>query len=74
MSNIKERILGAITVMNDQDAEKVWELIQGTFTLSNADTVDPNADELAALKAYRNGDPEYQPALSHEEVLKELDL
>ena len=27
MSNIKERILGAITVMSDEDAHTVWKII-----------------------------------------------
>ena len=36
MSNVQERILGAVTVMSDKDAEKIWELIQGTFALANA--------------------------------------
>ncbi|MBS5064833.1 MAG: hypothetical protein KHZ58_13745 [Hungatella hathewayi] len=74
MSNIKERILGAVTVMNDKDAEKVWDLIQSTFALSNAEEVEPDTDELTVLNAYRNGSPEYQPSVSHEELLKELGL
>lgn len=74
MSNIKERILGAVTVMNDKDAEKVWDLIQSTFALANAEEVEPEEDELAALKAYRKGASEYQPTMTHDEVLKELML
>lgn len=27
MSNVKERIFGAVTIMSDEDAEKVWNLI-----------------------------------------------
>ena len=26
MSNVKERIFGAVTIMSDEDAEKVWNL------------------------------------------------
>ena len=29
---------------------------------------------IAALNAYHSGDPDYQPAMSQEEVLKELGL
>lgn len=36
MSNVKERILGAVTIMSEEDAEKVWNLIQSSFALSNA--------------------------------------
>ena len=38
MSEVKERILGAVTIMSEQDAEKVWELIKSVFALSNAET------------------------------------
>lgn len=48
MSNIKERILGAVTVMNDKDVEKVWDLIKSTFALSNAEEVEPDS------KSYKN--------------------
>nr|DAZ36899.1 MAG TPA: hypothetical protein [Caudoviricetes sp.] len=47
MTTIKERILGAVTVMNDDDAQMVWELILTHFpkrSWDNIDTVTP--DEL----------------------------
>ena len=47
MSNVKERILGAVTIMSEKDAEKVWELIQGTFCLSNAE------EDIPVLQAWR---------------------
>ena len=53
MSNVKERIIGAVTVMSCKDAEKIWALIQGTFALANAEEVAPDIDELAALKSYQ---------------------
>ena len=51
MSNVKERILGAVTIMSEKDAEKVWNLIQSAFALSNAEEVVPDEEELAAMKA-----------------------
>lgn len=74
MSTVKERILGAVTIMSEQDAQKLWELIQGTFILNNAEEVEPDADELAALNAYHSGDPDYQPSITQEELLKDLKL
>ena len=68
MSNVKERIFGAVTIMSDEDAEKVWNLIQATFLLNNVEEVTPDPDEIAALNAYHSGDPDYQPAMSQEEV------
>lgn len=32
MYNAKERVFGAITVMTEQDASKVWNFIQNNFT------------------------------------------
>lgn len=37
MSNVKERILGAVTIMSEEDAEKVWNLIQAIFLLNSAE-------------------------------------
>ena len=74
MSNVKERILGAVTIMSEKDAEKVWNLIQSAFALSNVEEVEPDPEELAALKAYSSGDSEYQPLLSRDTVMKELGI
>ena len=49
MSNVKERIIGAVTIMNEKDAQKVWDLIQGTFILNNAEEVErPDPEELGS--------------------------
>ena len=74
MSNVKERIIGAVTIMNEKDAQKIWDLIQGTFILNNAEEVEPDPEELEAIRAYKAGDPEYQPYISHEELMEELGL
>lgn len=74
MSNVKEKIIGAVTIMNEKDAQKVWELIQGTFILNNAEEVEPDPDELEILKAYESGEPEYQPAISQADLMKELGI
>ena len=74
MSNVKERIFGAVTIMSEEDAEKVWNLIQATFLLNNAEEVEPDAEEIKALSAYHSGNPDYQPTISQEEVIKELGL
>ena len=42
MSNIKERIFGAVTVMSEEDAQKVWELILSTFSLDSSVTMEYN--------------------------------
>ena len=74
MSDIKERIFGAVTVMSDKDAQKVWDLILATFALDNVEEIIPDPDEQVAINAYRNGDPDYQPSVSQEDLLRELNL
>lgn len=74
MSIIKERIIGAVSIMNEQDAIKVWDLIQATFSLSNVSEVKPEKEELDSLNAYHSGVPDYQPSYKQEDVIKELGL
>lgn len=74
MSNVKERILGAVTVMSEEDAEKIWNLIQATFALNNIEEVAPEPDEVAAIKAKKAGFSDYEPAFSQEDLIKELGL
>lgn len=47
---------------------------QATFALGNAEEVPAEPEEIEALDAYQNGNPEYQPCYTHEEMLKELGL
>lgn len=74
MSNIKEQIFGAVTVMSEEDAQKVWELILSTFSLDSIEQVLPEPEEQAAINAYQNGDPDYQPSVSQEDLIRELNL
>ncbi len=74
MSIVKERIIGAITIMSNEEAEKIWELICATFALSHADEEIPDDDELEAIKSYKEGNPDYQPTITHAELLSKLNL
>jgi hypothetical protein len=40
MSAVKERILGAVTVMSDEDADMVWNMIVQTVPLRSWDEVE----------------------------------
>jgi hypothetical protein len=71
MSAIKERILGAITVMSEEDAIKVWELIEMRFSFSEA---APTNEEIKIFEAYKKGVEEYQPYITHENLKKDLDI
>lgn len=77
MSNIKERIIGAITVLTDDDAEKIWYFLQENFPKKSWDDieeVEATEEEKQIISDYESGKDEYQPYMSHDEVLKELGL
>ena len=74
MSNVKERIIGAVTIMSEEEAEKVWNLIQASFILSDVEEIEPDPEELEALRRYEPGAPDYQPSISAENLKRELGL
>ena len=42
--------------------------------LNNVEQIVPEPDEQAAMEAYKNGNPDYQPSVSQEDLLKDLNL
>lgn len=42
--------------------------------LNNVEQIVPDPDEQAAMDGYKNGNPDYQPSVSQEDLLKELNL
>ena len=71
MSVVKERILGAITVMSEEDAEKIWGIIKMQFGFP----VDiPTEEETAIINAYKENHDDYQPHITHEDLKRELSL
>ncbi len=50
------------------------EKMAATFALANAEEAVPEENELLALKAYHDGDPEYAPSITQEELAKDLGL
>jgi len=59
MTAIKERIIGAVTIMSDSDAEEFWEIIKGKFRTSwdDIEEIEPDEIDLQMLKAIEE-DPE----------------
>lgn len=53
-------------------AEKVWNLIQASFILSDVEEIEPDPEELEALRRYEAGEPDYQPSISAENLKREL--
>lgn len=46
MSSVKERLFGAITVMSETDAAKLWEFIQQTYNGPWAQIEEESTDKL----------------------------
>ena len=55
-------------------AEKVWNLIQASFILSDVEEIEPDPEELEALLRYEAVEPDYQPSISAENLKRELGL
>lgn len=76
MTAVKERILGAVSVMNEADAEVVWELILANFpkrSWSDIETVEPDEFDKKMLESIKN-DPDCSEFVSSKEAMKELGL
>lgn len=70
MTAIKEKIIDAVTIMDDNDAEKFWEIITQKFKPSAWESIKeeaPDEIDLQMLKAIEN-DPECH------EFVKESDI
>ncbi len=53
MSKVKKRILGALTVMSDSDAEIIWKLILNQFSersWENIEETEPDEFDLQMIK------------------------
>ena len=55
-------------------AEKVWNLIQASFILSDVEEIEPDPEELEALRRYEAVEPDYQPSISAENLKREIGL
>ena len=55
-------------------AEKVWNLIQASFIFSDVEEIEPDPEELEALRRYEAVEPDYQPSISAENLKRELGL
>ena len=77
MTAVKERIMGAVTLMNDDTAEKFWKLIQNHYIISSKNWEDikeaePDEIDLLMLKEIER-DPDCHEFTS-DELMKELEL
>ena len=76
MSAVKERIFGAVTVMSEVDAEKVWEMILNNIpsrSWENVEEVTPDEWDKKMLSDVKEN-PDCNEFISEEELMKELNL
>lgn len=78
MTAVKERIIGAVSLMNDKEAEFFWKLIQNRYIVSpkswsDIDAVEPDETDLMMLHEIESN-PDCHEFVSQEEALKELGL
>ena len=75
MSAVKERILGAVTVMNENDAQILWNMIAQTFGVNweNIEEAKPDDWDMQMLGEIKDN-PECHEFVSEEDAMKELGL
>lgn len=76
MSVIKERIIGAVSIMNETDAEKVWNLITDIFpsrSWADIEEVEPDETDLEILRSAAT-DPDCSVFVSNADAMAELGL
>ena len=76
MNAIKERIFGAVTVMNDSDAEKVWNFVIENLSPRSWDDIEEVSPDEWDLKMLEDIDKntDCHEYVSQDELLKELNL
>ncbi len=70
MSEIKARLMGAITVMDEEAARRLWNMIERMYSAPDWDAVEeeaPDEIDLAMIREIRE-DPDCTALASDEEV------
>ncbi len=73
MSAVKERIIGAVTIMSEDDAENIWQLIQSAFALKNVPVTEPDEWDQQMLREIES-DPDCHEFVPASQAMKELGL
>ena len=78
MTATKERIIGAVSLMNDKEAEFFCKMIQSRYiiapkTWDDIEEVEPDEIDLMLLDEIRKN-PECHEFVSQEELMKELEM
>jgi hypothetical protein len=77
---IKDKIITLLDVMTDEQAEIILEYIRDTFELRQKNTWDnigediPTSDEIEIINSYNEGDEDYKPTITHEQIKEEYNI
>jgi hypothetical protein len=76
MSSVKERIIGAVTIMDEKDAAQIWNIILTTFAQREwADIREELPDEIdLSMLAEIEKNPDCRDFVSSAEAMKILGL
>ncbi len=75
MSAIKERIFGALTVMSEDDAQRLWQLISAEFVEHSWDDIEAVTPDDFDIKMLNNlDDPDCHSFMSSADAMKELGI
>ena len=66
---IKERMIRIILEMKEEDVQEALKVLE-PFEIEE----EPYPDELEAIEKFKNGDDEYTPYISHEELKRKLGI
>lgn len=70
MSEVKARLMGAITVMDEENARRLWSIVERLYSADGWDAVeeeDPDAVDLEMLRELQN-DPDCATIATSEEI------
>lgn len=76
MSDVKERIIGAVTVMDEKEAERIWDIIRLTFEDKEWSFIPaevPDETDMEMLEEIK-ADPECREFVSNKEAMKAIGL
>ena len=75
MSDIKQRLIGAITVMDEDGAQRLWKIVEGLYSDDGWSSISEEEPDEIDLQMIREalGDPDCREFVSAEEILSSLD-
>lgn len=76
MTAVKERIIGALTVMSNEDAEKIWLIIKNNFDNDLWNKIEEEAPDEWDLQMLDdiNNNPDCKEFVSSDEMHKTLGI